>query len=77
MKTQIKTMMVAYIVSFREGQVTFFNSVLTSLRKANAFFNTCPPYQPLRPRSRHRAVMAGLEGFEPPTSAFGARRSAN
>ena len=30
MKTEIRTTMVAYIVSFLEGQVTFFNSILTS-----------------------------------------------
>ena len=32
MNTQIKTTMVAYIVSFREGHVTFFSSIRTSLR---------------------------------------------
>ena len=32
MNTEIKTMMVAYIVSFREGHVTFFSSIRTSLK---------------------------------------------
>jgi hypothetical protein len=32
MKTEISTIMVAYIVSFLEGQVTFLSSILTSLK---------------------------------------------
>jgi len=70
-KAKIKTIMQTIIVvptsSSFVGQETFFISALTSLTKVIILFIQTPKAD----------VLAGQEGFEPPTRGFGVRRSTN
>jgi hypothetical protein len=84
--TETITMPVALVSSFLVDQETFFISVLTSEKNLNILFaiSSLASNPSLLPNSsqfiayRYCArfkILAGLEGFEPPTSGFGVRRS--
>ena len=67
MNVTINTMTVEPINSSLVVQVTFFNSALASFKKPIILLATRRPLT--------KVSLAGLEGFEPPTSGFGDRRS--
>ena len=76
MKTVIKTTEVEAIVSFLEGQVTFFNSTRTSRKNClevckNSLIFSISSF----PAIKNYYSLAGQEGFEPPSPGFGVRCS--